>query len=243
MGERLQIPVERVFTAVAPILLPRCAEEDAKKDPADWRPFTIKRGGGSAALVAVAGRKSEYGLYLTSAHVVKTSTFALVTLPDEKPSRAAPTVVFAQPLDVDASLDLATLALAFPQGRVAPRPFELGGALDGGRTVWAAGWGSPENGDPFAITVGAVFPPDFVPIEGGLGAKNEMWTTINGVREGDSGGPAFDAAGRIVGTYFAAYVPDGTTRAALFCAGGKWRSFVEKSIKNFKSAVDAEEKR
>jgi S1-C subfamily serine protease len=156
------------------------------------------------------------GLVVTNAHVVAGQDDTSVTTLDGA-SADAQAVLF-QPRN-----DLAVLRVGLDE-----RPLALAEAVRSGTR--AAVLGYPENG-PFDVTpvrmgtTSEVISQDSY----GRGPIRRRITAMRGqVRSGNSGGPAVDAGGRVLGTVFAATteppaggfaIPNGVVRAALERAG------------------------
>lgn len=93
--------------------------------------------------------------------------------------------------------DAAVLVLATPVTTVRPRALRIT-ALERGETLTAVGWGMTESGIPDTRRKRsgvAVLPSSNAGV-GALGTNEILTTTA--VCKGDSGGPLFDASGRIV---------------------------------------------
>jgi S1-C subfamily serine protease len=154
------------------------------------------------------------GLVVTNAHVVAGETDTTVTPAGSGSS------LDATPVHYDPSNDLALLRVS----RLGGSPLSLASQVRPGTAGAVLGY--PENG-PFAIaparvgTTGPVVTQDSY----GRGPITRQLTSLRGeVHSGNSGGPLVDAAGRVMGTLFAATtqgkpggyaVPNGVVANAL----------------------------
>ncbi len=154
------------------------------------------------------------GLVVTNAHVVAGETDTTVTPAGSGSS------LDATPVHYDPSNDLALLRVS----RLGGSPLSLASQVRPGTAGAVLGY--PENG-PFAIaparvgTTGPVVTQDSY----GRGPITRQLTSLRGeVHSGNSGGPLVDAAGRVMGTVFAATtqgkpggyaVPNGVVANAL----------------------------
>lgn len=93
--------------------------------------------------------------------------------------------------------DAAVLVLATPVTTVRPRALRIT-ALERGETLTAVGWGMTESGIPDTRRKrsGVTVLPSSNAGAGALGTNEILTTTA--VCKGDSGGPLFDASGRVV---------------------------------------------
>ena len=154
-------------------------------------------------------------LVVTNAHVVAGMKDARVARGDGRTHAAR--VVFFDPRN-----DVAVLRVPGLDGRALP-------LADPEEGLAVAILGYPENG-PFTATAGRIGQTGTVLTDDayGRGPVNRRITTLRGlVRQGNSGGPAVDTAGRVRTTIFAARigsvagygVPTGIVRAAVDGAG------------------------
>jgi S1-C subfamily serine protease len=148
--------------------------------------------------VAGSGWVAGNGLVVTSAHVVAGQVDTVVDAPSAPPLRA-------QAVAFDVRNDVAVLRVG---GDLNARPLEQADPEPGSSVAIL---GFPENG-PFAVRPGrlgrtaAVLSQDAY----GRGPVPRRITSLRGdIRPGNSGGPVVDAAGRVVGTVFAARLEGG----------------------------------
>lgn len=166
------------------------------------------RAGGSGVLVAVSGR---HGLVLTNWHVVRSHRESVaVHWPDGSKSPA-------RILETDDAWDLAALLVARP----AVEPVTLAAqAPRRGDRLTIAGYGSP----PF------LYREDSGPCTEYLAPTpshpSQLVELRAAARQGDSGGPIFNAGGELAGVLFG--TKDGltvgpcSTRIRIFLAGVQW---------------------
>jgi len=171
---------------------------------------------GSGVLVRVGGRL----VVLTARHVVKDAKQIIVELFTKKTHRA---VV----LHVDATWDCAVLEMEGRPEGVEPAEIEWGEAATGyqnGERLESAGYG-PDG--KLAVNVG-VFRGYRRSTAAGDG--HDDWMEISGhARQGDSGGPVFNARGRVVGVLW------GTDGETVMCVQpGRLHVVIESAMKYYR---------
>lgn len=148
------------------------------------------------------------GRVVTNAHVVSGLTQATVQVKGVGAALPATIVYF------DARRDLAVLAV--PQLTAAPLP--LGGVLERGADAVVAGFplDGPLTVDPARVRQRLV--ATGADIYGQPGTQREIYSLYVKVEPGNSGGPLFDAQGKVVGVIFAKSIDDELTGYALTLA-------------------------
>lgn len=188
-----------VLTTAASAGSPRVSEADASSETALGVAEIVRRESPAVVLITARGSKGEglgsgfvvdgKGHILTNAHVVDGSTDTGVTFSDG-------TVKKGRILGVDTSTDLAVVKIDGLPGGVRPTPLGTSSSLVVGQDVVAIG--NPYGFERTATTGIVSALKRTIESPSGFAIQNTIQTDA-AINQGNSGGPLFDGAGRVIG--------------------------------------------